>query len=125
MYKKLGLFVILSLTLFTGGKKPTTRLPTFEIQVPVQGFQLQSKGNLFDMRGKFPEAETTDTSTENSSISQNESNSVNIDEQTNLTDPDKLILFISIIKPCPNIDYKMRVYAPNPNIDPRYLAWRV
>jgi hypothetical protein len=118
MYKNLALLVILSFMMFPGGKKPTSRLPTSEIQEPVQGLPSQSEGGLFEAKVKPPEAEITDADTENSSISQNESNTVNVGEQTKLTDPEKLILYMRIIKPCPNIDYKMRVFTPGLNMDP-------
>lgn len=45
--------------------------------------------------------------------------SININnELPNPPGPDNNGLFLRIIRPCPNIDYKMRVLTPIPGLDP-------
>lgn len=54
-----------------------------------------------------------------SAASQDASSTTTINnELPNPLGPDNNGLFLRIIRPCPNIDYKMRVFSPIPDLDP-------
>lgn len=66
---------------------------------------------------RYPEEETINTDIEKSFSVQYEIDTLSRNGQPNPPNSNTSGLFIQILKPCPNIDYKIRVFTPNLNWD--------
>jgi hypothetical protein len=119
MIKNHVLMTIIVFIFFTVGIRPGSELLASETSGTVQVTQSQSDEVTSDLAVKNSEVEMNNAEIKENQLSQNE-----IDIITN-SSGEQLIplnnksgLFMRIIKPCPNIDYKIRILPGNPNIDP-------
>jgi hypothetical protein len=80
-----------------------------------QGAPSQSNGNSIFVDKNQPEV---DAAKNKDTASQYASNTIVINEPPNPPRPNNTGFFLRIIRPCPNIDYKIRVFNSIPDLDP-------